>query len=355
MSDSQIFHDTITRIIDGTKNLFHFFFVIGPSSVSFFSFLFQITGQAHSHKILGHLLPKQRSRGTVTPAMGGRKKSTMKAIIAAILLVWTVGCANPGFIVQPVEDEPSLLVGLASASESSSEAETRYDHPVEWSNADLQAILKRLLIQEGSGLLDSSRGPQTVFSPEDLIHLIPALQKTFNSARPSDWIVFAVWGSAEHTQGLQVTSGGMYLQDQQLHILLANHRERVSSEEDGIHGIRKNPLHALRDVKRSLLFYPTSYVIESGPNWIMSGFGSPVSEIILDYQALLATNRLETPPETEEATLSEIPKTDRVTAPTTDVELSILQEEISTLKEELSRIKQQMKQQPADPSPTDSP
>jgi hypothetical protein len=279
----------------------------------------------------------------------------MKAIIAAILLVWTVGCANPGFIVQPVEDEPSLLVGLASSPNAASEAETQHDHPVEWTTGDLQAILKRLTIQEGSGLLDSSRRQQKVFSQEDLTLLIPALQQTFNIARPSDWIVFAVWGSSEQTQGLQVTSGGMYLQDQQLHILLANHRERVSSEEHGIQAIRENPFHALRDVKRSLLFYPTSYVMESGNNWIMSGFESPVSELVLDYQALLATNRPEIPTETEEAIASELPKTDRSTAPPTDVELSTLQEEISTLKEELSRIKQQMKQQPADPSQTTIP
>jgi len=279
----------------------------------------------------------------------------MKAIIAAIFIVWCVGCANPGFIIQPVEDEPSLLVGLASSPDGSAEAETRHDHPVEWTTGDLQAILKRLAIQEGSGLLDSSRRQQTVFSQEDLTHLIPALQQTFNIARPSDWIVFAVWGSSEQTQGLQVTSGGMYLQDQQLHILLANHRERVSSEEHGIQAIRENPFHALRDVKRTLLFYPTSYVMESGNNWIMSGFESPVSEIILDYQALLATNRPEISTETEEAIASEIPKTDRSTAPTTDVELSTLQEEISTLKEELSRIKQQMKQQATDPSQTNIP
>jgi hypothetical protein len=279
----------------------------------------------------------------------------MKAIIAAILLVWTVGCANPGFIIQPVEDDPSLLVGLASSPDGSSDTDTRHDHPVEWTSGDLLAVLKRLAIQEGSGLLDSSRKQQAVFSQEDLTHLIPALQHTFNIARPSDWIVFAVWGSSEKTQGLQVTSGGMYLQDQQLHILLANHRERVSSEEDGIQSIRKNPFHALRDVKRSLMFYPTSYVIESGNNWIMSGFESPVSELILDYQALLVTNRPETLTETEEATAPEIPRTDRITSPTNDAELGTLQEEISTLKEELLRIKQQIKQQAEDPSQTNIP
>ena len=110
----------------------------------------------------------------------------MKAIIAAILLVWTVGCANPGFIIQPVEDEPSLLVGLANSPDGSSETETRHDHPVEWTAGDLQAFLNRLAIQEGSGLMDPSRPPQAGFSQEDLTHLIPALQHTFNIARPSD-------------------------------------------------------------------------------------------------------------------------------------------------------------------------
>jgi len=87
----------------------------------------------------------------------------------------------------------------------------------------------------------------------------------------------------------------------------------------------------------------------------MSGFESPVSEVILDYQALLASNRPETSTGTAEATASEISKTDRTTGPTTDVELDTLQEEVSTLKEELSRLKLQMKQQPADPSQTNSP
>ena len=82
----------------------------------------------------------------------------------------------------------------------------------------------------------------------------------------------------------------MFLQDQELHILIANHRERVTSEEEGIQAIRKNPFRVLREVKRTLRFYPFNYVRVSGNNWIMSGFEPPVSEIVLDYQALLATN-----------------------------------------------------------------
>ena len=75
-------------------------------------------------------------------------------------------------------------------------------------------------------------------------------------------------------------------------------------------------------------------------NWIMSGFESPVSESMLDYQALLATNRQETSTETPEATVSDIPRTDPITSPGNNDDLGALQKEISTLKEERSRIKQ---------------
>jgi hypothetical protein len=269
----------------------------------------------------------------------------MNAIMAAVLMLWMFGCASPGFIVQPVEDDPSLLVGLARASDGSSDAETRHDHPVNWSLADLQAILKRLVIQAPGGLMDSSGTPRPVFSPEDLTTLVPALHATFNIARPSDWIVFALWGGSEKTQGLEVTSGGMYLQDQRLHIILANHRERVSSEEDGIQAIHHNPFRALRDVKGRLMFYPTSYVIASRNNWIIGGFESPVSELILDYQALLATTPQEQPTGKEETTSLEISTIAPNRSRSTDPEVGVLQDEISNLKEELSRLQDQINQQ----------
>ncbi len=75
-------------------------------------------------------------------------------------MVWTVGCANFGLTIQPVEDEPFLLVGLASSPDGSAEAESLHDHPVEWTTGALNSVLKRLAIQEGRGFLDSSRPPQ---------------------------------------------------------------------------------------------------------------------------------------------------------------------------------------------------
>ena len=280
----------------------------------------------------------------------------MNGILAGILLVLSVGCTGGSiFITRPVEDEPSLLVGLTTYHDKAKAAEVRHDHPVDWSEADLLAILKRLVIQEGSGLLDSSSPRQAVFSPEDLSTLIPALRKTFKLATPADWIVFAVWGSSGTAQALEVTSGGMYLQDQRLHILLANHRERVSSEREGIQAIHNNPFRAMKDVKRRLMLYPASDVIESRSTWIAGGFDSPVSELILDYQALLATKPPDTPTGTKAGTASDIPKPDSTRLGSTEADVGELKEEITKLKEELSRLQQQINQQAEELSRTTAP
>ncbi len=279
----------------------------------------------------------------------------MKGIIAGILIILCVSCAGPVFVTRPVEDEPSLLVGLASYNDQSKATAIQHDHPVEWSKADLHAILKRLFIQEGGGYMDSARPLQTVFSPEDRTNLIPGLQETFKIAQPSDWIVFALWGSSGKSQALEVTSGGMFLQDQKLHIIVANHRERVSSEQDGIQAIHSNPFHSMKDVKGRLMFYPASYVIDSGNNWIIGGFESPVSELVLDYQALLTAKPSEKPTNVEERAVSEISKTASPPAPSTNSEVDLMKEEISNLKEERSRLQHQIKQQAEERSQTKVP
>lgn len=284
----------------------------------------------------------------------------MNLIMAVVLMLWVGGCASPGFIIQPVEDDPSVFVGLASSPEvAAAEPETRHAHPVQWSFADLQAILKRLAVQDGRGFMDASRPAQSLFASEDLPRLIPALQQAFTIARPADWVVFAVWGASPPSQALEVTSGGLYLQDQQLHILLANHRERVSSEEDGIHAIHQNPFRVLRDVKPRLLFFPTDYIKETRTTWLAGGFKPPVSELVLDYHALLefepAHHETTNPLHTQETTASESHHTSGSLSSAEEAELDTLQKENSFLKEELSRLKQQRLQPPADASSTTAP
>ena len=270
----------------------------------------------------------------------------MKAILAGALLLVFGGCTDSMIITRPVQDEPSLLVGLAHYQDPGKLGLVQHNHPMEWADADLHSILARLLIQERGGIMDPFQQPQVVFSADDIIHLTPALLETFSVARPSDWVVFALWGSSQNSQALEVTSGGMFLQDQRLHIILSNHRERVSSEREGITGIRRNPFRSLRDIKQGkLTFDPTRYMIDSRNNWMAGGYESPASELILDLKAILATDRLSTLGTLEKYTAAENSRTSSISASSTESDVGMLKEEISNLKEELSRLQRQITQQ----------
>lgn len=242
-------------------------------------------------------------------------------------------------ITRPVQDEPSLFVGLASHSDPEKVGQVQHNHPMEWSEGDLHTILTRLLVQGRGGIMDPLKQPRAVFSPDNLSLLIPALRETFKAARSSDWVVFALWDSSPESQALEVTSGGMFLQNQRLHFILSNHRERVSSEQVGIKGIRRNPLHSLRDIKKGKLsFDPTRYMIDSRDNWLAGGYESPASELVLDLKALLATDHFSTPIDSERRTAAESSRSGSTPAPSTQSEVGELKNEISTLKEELSRL-----------------
>ena len=110
--------------------------------------------------------------------------TTMKTIMAVFVLMGAAGCANSDLNIQPVEDDPSLFVGLARAFDANLNAEIRHNHPVEWNSRDLQAILKRLSIQESRGLMESSKPPQAVFPPGKLDPSYPRLGADFQNCQP---------------------------------------------------------------------------------------------------------------------------------------------------------------------------
>ena len=270
----------------------------------------------------------------------------MKTVLIGTFLLACVGCANPMLITRPVQDEPSLLVGLASYNNSGKSAPIQHNQPREWSEADLHGILSRLMVQKQGGIMDPSSQPQAVFSTDEIFHLTPALRETFKVAQPSDWVVFASWGASRASQTLEVTSGGMFLQDQRLHFILSNHRERVSSEREGIEGIRNNPFHSLSDSKKGMLtFDPTRYMIDSRDTWMTGGYESPASEVIVDLKALLSTDPFSTSLDPGKQTPANSSGTSISPGPSTKTEVGKLKDEIANLKEELSRLQHLMTQQ----------
>lgn len=251
----------------------------------------------------------------------------MRPVVLGLSLIVWVGCAAPTFTTQVIQSDPQLFVGLSSFQDRAEAAAVRHDHPVTWTEAELRAILGRLLLQEQGGLMDSTKPPRAVFSADELLRLLPALQQAFEAARPSDWVVFALSDRAASSTST-ITSGALAVEQRQLHIILANHREAVSI---GLDELRRNPVRPVRSLRGGLTFDPPLYIVKTQANWLGGTSGAAASELVLDHAAFFGTAQRAASGPAE--------------APAADSEIGALKKEVSTLREELSHLKQQLKEQ----------
>jgi hypothetical protein len=210
----------------------------------------------------------------------------IKALSPCVLLL-CLACAGPDFSTRSVHSDQTWLVRLDTYADPGKAAEVRHDHPAEWTEAGLRELASRVLVQERVGLLEKKPPPQPAFSADEVARLAPRLQQAFRMARPTEWIVFCLTRSTGTMQ--DVTSGGFFLQDRHLHVIVANHREPVSSGQDGAEAVRANPLRALKRTGRTLTFDPPTYALASPESWMGGYAGAPASELILDQTALLAS------------------------------------------------------------------
>lgn len=207
-------------------------------------------------------------------------------ILTAALLALCLGCGGPSFVSRPVVEGAPWFVRLQTYAQAGKAGEVRYDHPVQWSEQDLGAILTKLYLTEQVGLLDQKPLPRPVFSPEEAGRLVPALREAFRLAQPNEWVTFYL--TRPVGQGEEIISGALYVEGQQLHVILANDREVLPAGEE-IRTVKANPLRALKVRGRTLTFDPVTSVIFSRNNW-MSGYDHPAaSEVILDHRKFLSS------------------------------------------------------------------
>ena len=203
------------------------------------------------------------------------------------LLVCGAGCSPPALSSRMVQDSSAWFVRLDSYQEAA-QASAPYDHPAAWSAEDTAAVLGRLLLEDQGGLMDKPKPPRPVFSPEEIRALTPALQQALQSAGPREWIAFYL--SQPDGSATAVTSGGLFLADSQLHVVLANHHRSLAPTSPDLAAVRANPFHALRGTRGRLTFESSRFVVDTQPNW-SGGHTASASELILDHRAWLSLLR----------------------------------------------------------------
>lgn len=211
-----------------------------------------------------------------------------KRILLLTMLLSCIGCAGPALTSRVVQDETSWFVRLDSYKDPGNSS-VRYEHPATWTTEDVLAILSRLLLEERGGLMDSARPPHSVFSAEEVTLLVPAIRDSFRMAKPSEWVAFSI--STPSDSGLAVTSGGMFLADSRLHVIVANHRALVAQNSEELASVRANPFHSIRGSGGVLTFESSRFVIGRQSNW-SGGHRASASELILDHRGFLSFLKL---------------------------------------------------------------
>jgi hypothetical protein len=208
-------------------------------------------------------------------------------LLLSILLL-CLGCAGPALTSRVVQEESSWSVRLDSYQNAGS-SPVRYEHPATWTVEELSAILSRLLLEDRVGLMDSARPPRPVFSVEEIGLLAPAIRHSFQQAKSSEWISFYLFHP--NASGLAVTSGGIFVADSRLHVVVANHHALIAGGSEELASIRTNPFHSVRGSGGMLTFESSRFVMGRQANWSGSHRAS-ASELILDHRGFLSFLKL---------------------------------------------------------------
>ena len=255
------------------------------------------------------------------------------------MLLLCVGCAGTALTSRVVQEESSWFVRLDSYHNTGS-SPARYEHPATWTVEEISAIFSRLLLEDRVGLLDSSRPPRPVFSVEEIGLLAPAIRHSFQQAKPNEWISFCL--SQLNTPGLAVTSGGIFVADSRLHVVVANHHASIAGGTEELASIRTNPFHSVRGSGGVLTFESPRFVMGTQANW-SAGHRASASELTLDHRAFLSFLKLAgATPASVRAVGSSVPALSSETG-ASDPNRAIIR-----LQEEVERLKKQVAEQEAE-------
>jgi hypothetical protein len=216
----------------------------------------------------------------------------LAAALAALMVM--IGCGGPIHFAREVQEDQHRYVRLEARSA------LPFAHPVSLNEADWVRILHAIRVQPRKTFLTlgmEQAGPTEAFDEEERQYLAPLLAKAFAKVRRDEWVVFYLSHPREQRGGPGVreeTSGGFFIQGEQLHFLLANYRYAVSMTSIQ-EQIREDPLRPSGESFYELV--PSqNQSVRSVKTWDMT---EPVraraSELVLNYQALLSSPDERTP------------------------------------------------------------
>lgn len=190
-----------------------------------------------------------------------------RLVILALVCAGLIGACSPRqFTTITIYDQPDAYVRLEF--DRTVKKGTEHSHPVSLRPEQIAAVLAGVRIEEPVALVRGDilqRDPvppiHPAFSDKDIAFLAPLLAMAFSKATPEEVVTFYQTRSiAANTR--EVTSGGLFIQGDELHLILANYRSPTRYMPDmGVaetQDDRFTPMQSLAPQGGRLNFEPSS-------------------------------------------------------------------------------------------------
>lgn len=202
------------------------------------------------------------------------------------------GCVPSQIVTVTIYDTPDAFVRLET--DRTIDPNSGHTHPAYLSPEHMAALLGGVVFEEPWAklpLYDDLSQPRRhpAFTEPEIALFAPLLASALGKATPEEIVTF--YRSTTHS-GTQhhVTSGGLYLQDGDLHLVLANYRSPTHYSADiGVADTlddRLTPLRALAPQRGRVVFEPREAARDMTESGMAKWFQEDRREVVVRYNAL---------------------------------------------------------------------
>jgi hypothetical protein len=222
------------------------------------------------------------------------KNSGAVILSTAALFFSLAACQNRPFHTATIYDDPSRFVRL----EVDSLVGSGHSHPVGITTDDMIAVLSGVMIEEQpmfmtpTSLLTKDKEPRQhpAFNAAEISFFAPLLAKGLGAAKSEEVITFGQTSQMTEITS-KVTSGGMFVDNDELHFILSNYRSETNySPDPGISGATldgsSSPLRSIAPQRTKLYFEPRSAVAASREGILSSLLRPDRREIVILFKKL---------------------------------------------------------------------
>jgi len=221
------------------------------------------------------------------------KPAALVVLFGITLLLELTACQNRPFHTETIHHDQSLVVRLVvdhTVGES-------HSHPAIVTTDEMTTVLSGMIIEELTSLFPSlplpgqrsepSRHP--AFTAAEIELLAPLLVKGLNAAKPEEIVTF-YWVTQQPPPNDQVTSGGVFVEGDELHFILGNYRSpnryppdpETMTYRDG----QATPLQPIAPQEASLTFHPITARVPSEQGFLQNPFRSKRRELAVLFKEL---------------------------------------------------------------------